>query len=233
MNVKTMAIMAGLGGAMLLGTQSADAAYTGLSGTLVDGADAAITDGAFGQADTWRVYAEFSSMTDYLVGINGNALNPINITTSSGIFFQHSFDGGAQFNPINVALAGAFPELNRDSFISLARILSTDPAPVLLAQQVVGVTWGMSAVTSNNGSVLYAPNEPIAQAGGAGRVFIGQFTVEEGARLDVLTNILWTDGVAPAEVLDQSVNLTTAVPAPGALALLGLAGLAARRRRRA
>ncbi|MHC4993374.1 MAG: PEP-CTERM sorting domain-containing protein, partial [Planctomycetota bacterium] len=84
----------------------------------------------------------------------------------------------------------------------------------------------------DDGSWFRTPDDPATIIGDDGRIIIGQFTIPAGARLDGIVRIAGFFDGDPTDLIGQTFNFSTAVPAPGALALLGLAGLAGGRRRR-
>jgi MYXO-CTERM domain-containing protein len=62
---------------------------------------------------------------------------------------------------------------------------------------------------------------------------LAQFSVSGNQNVRGTFGLTYRGAGAPADTFVQNVTFTTAVPAPGALALLGLAGLVGSRRRRA
>ena len=101
----------------------------------------------------------------------------------------------------------------------------------------IGIDFGAfnsaGSLATDNGSWFVTPDDIQGQEVG-GRVLLGQFSVVGGSGI-------LTDDMAAMSVnlqgKDASGNTWTliggnALPAPGALALLGLAGVTARRRRR-
>ena len=85
--------------------------------------------------------------------------------------------------------------------------------------------WFNSSPPTLQGRVGVAPNT-------ATDVLVGQFVIDRGAGAGTWAlTIGYNDGVAGSAVQFGTANFNIGVPAPGAVALLGLAGLAGRRRR--
>ncbi|HCV24089.1 MAG TPA: hypothetical protein DGN59_11570, partial [Candidatus Latescibacteria bacterium] len=85
----------------------------------------------------------------------------------------------------------------------------------------------------DNGTFFVTPVDPQGEEQG-GRVLIAQFTTFSGSGAYDIAFSAGFQGKDDAGVTWQSGHsVMIAVPAPGAVALLGLAGLAGRRRRRA
>ncbi len=75
------------------------------------------------------------------------------------------------------------------------------------------------------------PAAPYGMPDGNGRVLVGQFNVADGEHIQGFANIQWGNvGLAGGGFVTEV--FFTSIPAPGTLALLGLAGLAGFRRRR-
>ncbi|MDP7005439.1 MAG: hypothetical protein QF718_04440, partial [Phycisphaerales bacterium] len=100
----------------------------------------------------------------------------------------------------------------------------------------IGIDWtsfnGGGTLATDNGSWFVTPVDPQGGELG-GSVLIGQFTVVGGTGngIDDLTGQISLQGKDADGNTWQELGITW-VPAPGAMALLGLAGLAGRRRRR-
>ncbi|MCH8164506.1 MAG: hypothetical protein IH889_02750, partial [Planctomycetes bacterium] len=83
----------------------------------------------------------------------------------------------------------------------------------------------------DSGAIFTIPPAPYGAPDGAGRVLVGQFNVADGEHIQGFANIQW--GIAGVQGGGSETNIFfTSIPTPGALALLGLAGLAGVRRRR-
>ncbi|MCZ6444810.1 MAG: hypothetical protein O6758_01355, partial [Planctomycetota bacterium] len=83
----------------------------------------------------------------------------------------------------------------------------------------------------DNAAVITIPPAPYGAPDANGRVLIGQFNVADGEHIQGFANIQW--GIAGVQGGgDVTGVFFTSIPTPGALALLGLAGLAGIRRRR-
>jgi uncharacterized protein (TIGR03382 family) len=200
-------------------------------------------DSGMGLGSTYRVYVKVDE-GDQVNAVWGDGDNELLVYSSGpdGGFYQNQF---GSHRPPSASLFGFFPSLQYDSFATIGLLNDTGDA-----MMEIGIDWTvfegdvMSGSHSNggdiwtdNGTWFATPDDPqVFEVGG--RVLIGQFTTV--AELDF-------DGIAgPGEgfngivnILGKNADLTSweysgveFVPAPGALALLGLAGASVRRRRK-
>jgi len=200
---------------------SAMADYTGLSSVNVDNGDG-----------TWtaQIYANFSAATDELDAVFGDAQNALLIESSSS-FYQNAL-GGATSAAINPALIPLFPSLALDSWVTIGLEDQTGNNMLNIGIDFAGFEAGGS-ISTDNGSWFATPDDPQVLAGADLRVMVGQFTM---VGLDSnVSGILNLQGKAgdfeTFQARDQAFDFSM-IPAPGALALLGLAGVASRRRRK-
>ena len=204
---------------LIAGTAMAD--YSGLD---FDGTDNG--DGTW----TARIYANFSAGTDQLNAVYGDANNGLSISSSGG-FYQNAFGANTSAG-INPALIPAFPSLVLDSWVTIG--LEDQTGNAMLD---IGIDWTDFAaggdVTTDNGSWFATPADAQCLAGSELRVMVGQFTMfGAGSTVSGVLNLQGKVGdnetfVATGQAFEYSL-----IPAPGALALLGLAGIAGRRRRK-
>ncbi|MEE3002351.1 MAG: hypothetical protein VX908_06640 [Planctomycetota bacterium] len=199
----------GVGVLLLAGTASA--AYQGMS------ADLHATS-AYG--DTYRIYVDLDA-GDRLDAVYGSSEN--GLVLGGADVYQNGFGGNMSTN-INPLLLDTFASLHFDSWVTIGLTDSDDNA---LSQQGVDFTNFGNEVTTSNGSWYVTPDDAQGEEIG-GRVLIAQLTVSSGDSL--YGNLNFQGKLADGSnwgATDQWL------PAPGALALLGLAGIAGRRRRRA
>jgi MYXO-CTERM domain-containing protein len=172
---------------------------------------------------TWRVYAGVDAGGE-LDAVYGDESNMLSVSSDSG-FSQNAF--GSWGTP-NAALFVVFPSLEFDSFVTIG--LLDDAGDNMLS---IGIDYAAfeagGSISTDNGTWFATPAD--AQVNEVnGRVLVGQFTVGDSDHVFGSMNFQgknadgsnWT---ADGELFDTA-------PAPGALALLGLAGIAARRRRK-
>ena len=208
-------ISVGSGVGMLLLAGTASAAYQGMSADLH-------AQSAYG--DTYRIYVDLDAGAR-LDAVFGSADNPLHL--GGAALYQNAFGGNMSTN-INPLLYGAFPSLVHDSWVTIG--LADSDGGNVLAQQGVDFTAFGDEVTTSNGSWYVTPDDAQGAENG-GRVLIAQLTLSGGGSDSDLYGSLNFQGK------DADGNTWSAndqwLPAPGALALLGLAGIAGRRRRRA
>ena len=202
---------AGVGALMFTGFASAD--YQGIS--------AESSENDFGT--TIRLYVDLDS-GDRLDAVYGSAEHALTLGSSSALY-QNSFGGNTSLN-INPALLAVFSSLAYDSWVTIGS--ETDAGNALSLQ---GVNFGSDPfVSTSNGSWYVTPDDAQGEEVG-GKVLIAQLTIAGGGSVeDLYGNLSFQGKLADGSnwgAVDQWI------PAPGALALLGLAGFAGRRRRRA
>jgi MYXO-CTERM domain-containing protein len=223
-NIKLLGLTAGVGSLILAGSATAD--FNGISWT-----SSSSTFGLFGTTDTYTgdtylIYADVDAGNE-VHAVFGDTINgALNIEGSSA-FFQSAY-GGHSTLQINSALLGVFSSLAYDSWVTIG--LSDQSDNALLN---IGVVWddfeAGGAIWTENGTWFATPDDVQVQEID-GKVLIGQFTVASGEGVSGTLNLQGFDETGETWNAYQ-VDFNT-MPAPGALALLGLAGIAARRRRK-
>jgi MYXO-CTERM domain-containing protein len=218
----SIAICGGLGSLILAATASAG--FGGLS-TDVSSYSGTNVLGASWSVDVVRLYVDFENAGDRLDSVFGSADNSLVIGTT-GSFYQNAAGGNSSLQ-INAALFGVYNSLEHDTFVTIGRESSVDD---LLLVQAVDFSNFDHEVTTSNGTWTVTPDDPQG-AGDGSRVMIGQFSFEAGTGgVDSMYGNVNLQG----KNADGSTWQVTDkwLPAPGAFALLGLAGIAGRRRRR-
>jgi hypothetical protein len=218
MKITTLSIFAV--GSLIATTAMAD--YTGLSQEAVDNGDGTWTS---------RIFANFDAATDELDAVFGDALNDLHITSTNG-FYQHDF-GGPTSADINPALYAAFPSLVLDSWVTIGLEDQVGNNMLNIGIDFDDFEDNGGEIWSDNGTWFATPDDAQVLAGADLRVMVGQFTMYG---LDShVSGVLNIQGKAGDFETFQARDLAfdfDIVPAPGALALLGLAGIASRRRRK-
>jgi MYXO-CTERM domain-containing protein len=210
--IKMISVGSGVGVLLLAGTASA--AYQGMSADLH-------ASSAYG--DTYRIYVDLDA-GDRLDAVYGSADNPLALGGPG--LYQNGFGGNLSTN-INPLLMGAFPSLEYDSWVTIGL---TDMDGNVLAQQGVDFSNFGDEVTTSNGSWYVTPDDAQGAEIG-GRVLSAQLTISGGGTdADLYGNLNFQGKLADGSNWGATNQW---LPAPGALALLGLAGIAGRRRRRA
>ena len=224
MNIKTLSITIAAGSLFATGAM---ADYTGLT-----------QDVSFNIDGTWtsRIYANFTAETDELDAVYGDSNHTLLVTTSSadggaGEFFN-GIGTGATAADNNDAFWSIYPSNEWDSMVSIGMTHTNSGG----SMSNIGIDFtdfnAGGDIVTNNGSWYSTPDQPNVLAGADLRVLLGQFTM---FGLDShVSGVLNLQGKAGDFVTFQARDqiFDFALPAPGALALLGLAGIASRRRRK-
>jgi len=235
MKVKTLSALAGVASAMILST-AANAAFTGLSVVGANHTIGAADPGALApflgaNVTTYQIFANFSLAGDQLTSVFGNAGSPMTIHISAGGFFNNAFGGNIAPNP---ALFAVSPSLAWDTYVSIGYEPGVAADPTGLSPGFPPALFLGGVSGEINAAWFNAVSDANTVAGADLRVMIGQFTVLAGTSIDGSVGLTYRP---PQATQDTTVNNATfqspPIPAPGVLALLGLAGLVGSRRRRA
>jgi len=213
-NMKVITLTAGAGSLILASAVSAD--FQGLSYDVSTNAN----------GTTVQVFVELEA-GDQLNAVYGDADNSLLIEAEGGSFYQNAF-GNHSVSGMNPALFGVFPSLLNDSFVTIG--LETNVGNAMLD---IGIDWTSfnagGSIWTDNGSWFATPDD--AQVYEIdGKIMIMQLTMDEAESFSFEINLQGKNGSDGENwtILGEQIGL----PAPGAIALLGLAGLAARRRRK-
>ena len=185
--------------------------------------------------DTWRVVAHFDDLADQIALVGSSNVGLLYFFTGGGdIYNQPIFDGQTLNDFPSVGIGGE----PYDSYVTIGA--TTFPAGVLFTPNFLGrwylvpppaqIILGSSVGPVSNGAWFFF-GEPPEVGNWGGNVVIAQFTVPQGVGLHLEGNIAWIPAV-PGVGLVLTPFVVDNIPAPGALALFGLAGLAGTRRRR-
>ncbi len=229
MNTNT-SIFAGTLGLLVAGT--AMAGMNGLSYDLIEQTG----DGAQAGTYTVRVYAELDA-DSRLDAVFGNSNYGMQIQYLNGASpYQNTTYGAPTSAGINEAFFPLAPSLEWDSYMTIGELYSGSNN----ALQDIGIDWSNwegggdlpASGVVDNGTWFITPVDVQGEAVN-GRVLVGQLTTY--AAYDGTPDAYFTAGFqgSTGGVTWQAQHeIYIDFPAPGAIALLGLAGLAGRRRRR-
>jgi len=210
-------IFAGTVATLAIATIASASPYLGMSLDAVD-------NGGAIAGDTYRLYVDLEAGAR-IDAVFGNAADDLNISVDGGSFVQSPY-GGATSMDINEAFFPFFPSLQWDSFVTIGLLSNAGNALNNIGVDWTGFETGGALIT-DNGSWFVTPDDAQGAEVG-GRVLIGQFTITDGGSLIGQVSLQGKN----ADGDTWQANGVSWVPAPGALALLGVAGLAGRRRRR-
>jgi len=125
-----------------------------------------------------RIYAEFSDAGADLLGVYGNADNPLSIGVTGGGFFQ-ALGGANTTNDLLCTPEVPSASFKYDSWLTIGRTCIDANA-----LQVVGFGWGGfvtgNGFTDNDCIVFVTPGSPQAYAGPTKRVLLAQLTSRTG-----------------------------------------------------
>lgn len=211
-----------------------DSAMAGMNGLTVDHIANDLADGAY----TVRLYAELDA-GNRLDAVFGNDSMNMVLTYLDGASSYHDMLGGPTSQSINTD----FPtppgsHLEWDSYFTIGSLYANGFPFGNNALMDIGIDWstwdpGPGDLFADNGALFITPDDPQGEAQ-SGRVLIAQFTTFAGTGEWDTHLTAGFQGKDENGITWQSQHdiLINAVPSPGALALLSLAGIRSRRRRR-
>lgn len=201
----------------------------GLAAAVATGASATVTslqteyNGLIGGRHVWSVYAVTSNANNVMLNVIGHT-----VTAGSMSGVEHNDFGGGTWNPQLTILPD---QIANDSFVTVTGLPGggTNLDPSFGTGAGAAIPAGAGWFTANPGTdILFTGGRiKIMQVAGStysnaagGAFYTGRLTV--GYKLN-------SSSTTP--LYAENLSYTIGIPAPGALALLGLAGLAGRRRR--
>ena len=214
-NLKLLGLMAGVGSLVFAGTATAD-----LIGIVWDSTDTA-------EGRVWQIYAYIDSGGE-VDAVYGDSACALSITTTFGSAFYQHFLGS--YGAPMAALIPIYGSLANDSFVTIGRLTDADNNML-----DIGIDWSDfenngGTIWTDNGTWFATPDDAQVHDPGDGRILIGQFTTSADDGVMGVINLQGKN--ADGSNWNAICVEFNTFPAPGSLALLGLAGLAARRRRK-
>ena len=193
--------------------------------------------GDMGNGETYRMYVEVDAGAR-VDAIFGNSAGALSIGTAAGMSFYQNALGGPTSTSINSAFFPLAPSMEWDSYVTIGALHSDGNPFGNNALLDIGIDWASfnagGSLETDNGSWFVTPAD--AQGGEVGgRVLIGQFTVVGGTGdgyADLVGQLSIQGKDAAGETFQELGATWDVVPAPGAIALLGLAGVCSRRSRK-
>ncbi|UCD76783.1 MAG: hypothetical protein JSV91_07610 [Phycisphaerales bacterium] len=227
MKVKILSVLAGA--AMLAGIANAE--YKGLW-------TEEYTNAAYEAPPntiTFRLYATFDNDLDQLTGMGGSAAEPWELYTTTA--FYNDETAGSHWAH-NAFFDDFIDFLHYDSYWTIGTDDSEAGAPLGIAFPGEQPIWDATHWFANDGGVFRTPEDPLSFGVWDPdlelyTVLIGNFTMDllPGAAGEYAYGAVKMNMVSDGAQLNIYEDILVPIPAPGALALLGLAGLVSRRRR--
>ena len=185
---------------------------------------------------SYRLYVDLDAGAR-LDAVYGNSQYSLFFRPRDDRSFYQNANGGPTSKEINSAFFTFVPSLEWDSYVSIGALYQNGDPYSDNNLNNIGIDWSSfengDELFTDNGSWFVTPNDQQGQELN-GRVFIAQLTIQNGtgslyADLDYMLNL---QGKAEDGSTWNAIGLTW-IPAPGAMAVLGMAAMFGSRRRRA
>ena len=196
-----------------------------------------VTTTAAGSLNVYQVFGNFNGATDTVL----NAFQ-IHNTDGSGLItgFHHNdaITGGVDstvagtWNPqftVSPVAVDSFVCIGGSTGFTSGNSTNGDPGFGVAGVNQVNIPDSPSVGVAG----WFNSNPPNLQGrvGAPGTMLLGQFVLSNTAYMNLFMKVGYNDGIAGSAVQFGEGTFNLGVPAPGAIALLGLAGLTGRRRR--
>ncbi len=182
-----------------------------------------------------NVYAVFDRPgEDYMQSVAGTHNAPLAVTVENGTFYNHAFGAATNASPLAALINGGFPSIAFDTFATINAKVSSPEFPDLttLAPGLPLIAGSVFMTTESGWGVT--PLDPQVDpfnsdygGPGNGQALIGQFATADGTAIQGTMLIAGVSNNVSFSVIVSFYH----VPGPGALWLLGAAGLLGSRRR--
>ena len=202
---------------------AANAGFTGL--TIEEYVGDGWVDNGYVGLTTWRLYANFDDPADGVLAVNGSSAGAMWMESEDGMFHNDgTFDSLTA--PEDYTGSPFFFWANQwDTYVTIDTDTSDGDATALSPGFDGEVGGLVGDFYTENAAWYVTPDDAPQGLADGGKVLLAQLVVAEGLNVKGQLNLLFYDG-------SEAMGLTfDSIPAPGALALLGLAGLVSRRRR--
>ena len=187
------------------------------------------------QGTTYRLFAQLEAGAR-IDAVYGNSQSELRFSPREGRSFYQNANGGPTSKEINSNFFPFVPSMEWDSYVSIGAYYQNGAPFGENNLNNIGINWasfeGGGDLVTDNGSWFVTPDD--AQGNELnGEVFLGQFTIQGSNGdfyddMDIQFNIQGKD----ADGATWNALGVGWIPSPGALAVLGLAGVAGRRRTR-
>ncbi len=230
MKAKTLSVLAGVSAPLIL-TGSVSAGFVGIK---VVGKETGFIPGV-GELFVCNVYAVFDRPDDEMIAVAGTPNNPLNIFVKQGKWYQDP--QGTNTAPFLQFLPGTSGALAFDTFVTIGTKVDDLFSTLDDVSTTPGFPFGNSSLTATSSTAWFIlPSGPgngglgAPNANGQVLIFQGSF-IKDGIAKGIAGQMLLSftsNGVVGVQALG---TFDHQIPTPGALPLLGLAGLGTRRRR--
>ncbi len=186
---------------------------------------------------TYNLYAQFDERPgDFVFAVAGTPISPLNVNVRGGTFYQTIGCSNSGDTAPNAAFFEVFPSMEFDTFVTIGRKTSIGDV-TSLAPGWPG--FGPDRLAGNSLGWFITPDDPQGNPNANNQVLLMQLSTQNGEGffgtilVAGFSNGLDLGSIPGGADVNGYVSFDTQLaPAPGALALLGTAGLLGCGRRR-